>query len=177
MSDADLLSLMTAALTVFVSLVFARAAWHKLSEFTEFTGFVADYKLVPERLVVPVSWAIVGAETAIIALQLVPGGRLVGLGISVLMLLAYAGAMSVSIRRGRTAIECGCGGAAQPLSSALVARNAILAAMGLTAIALPVGPMSAPDAIAAIAAGFGLWVGFLLIEQILSNASIARLTR
>ncbi|ODT47716.1 MauE/DoxX family redox-associated membrane protein [Devosia sp. 63-57] len=177
MTDADMFSLLAAALTVFVSLIFARAAWHKLSEFTEFTGFVADYQLLPERLVVPASWAIVTAETASVALQLVPGGRLLGLGIAVMMLLAYAGAMAVNIRRGRTAIECGCGGAVQPLSWSLVVRNAILATMGLVAIAMPLGPMSAPDAIAAIGAGFALWVGFLLIEQILSNASIARLTR
>lgn len=177
MTDASLNSLLAAALTVFVSLIFARAAWHKLGEFTEFTGFVADYKLLPERLVVPASWAIVGSETASVALQLVPGGRLFGLGIAVLMLLAYAGAMAINISRGRTAIECGCGDAVQPLSWSLVARNAILATLGLIAIALPLGPMTAPDAIAAIAAGFALWVGFLLIEQILSNASIARLTR
>jgi hypothetical protein len=37
--------------------------------------------------------------------------------------------------------------------------------------------MNASDAIAAITSGFAVWVAFLLIEQILSNASIARLTR
>lgn len=176
MTIADTLSLTAAALTVFISLIFARAAWHKLSEFTEFTGFVADYRLVPERFVVPVSWAIIGAETAAVALQLVPQGRLLGLAIAVIMLLAYAGAMAINIGRGRTAIECGCGGAVQPLSRSLVMRNGILAALGLLAM-LPLGPMSAPDAIASIGAGFALWVGFLLVEQILSNASIARLTR
>jgi hypothetical protein len=177
MIDASLTSLLAAALTVFVSLIFARAAWHKLGEFTEFTGFVADYKLVPERLVVPASWAIVGAECASVALQLVPNGRPFGLAIAVVMLLSYAGAMAVNIRRGRTSIECGCGGAVQPLAWSLVVRNGLLAALGLTAIALPLGPMNASDAIAAITSGFAVWVAFLLIEQILSNASIARLTR
>lgn len=174
---SDIPSLLAAALTVFVSLIFARAAWHKLGEFTEFTGFVADYRLVPERLVIEASWAIVGAEIASVAMQLVPGGRQFGLAIAVLMLLAYAGAMAINVSRGRTAIECGCGGAVQPLSWSLVIRNAILASFGLAAFALPLGPMSPADAIAAIAAGFALWVGLLLIEQILSNASIARLTR
>ncbi len=177
MIDASLTSLLAAALTVFVSLIFARAAWHKLGEFTEFTGFVADYKLVPERLVGPVSFAIVGAECASVALQLVPNGRPFGLGIAVLMLLAYAGAMAINIRRGRTSIECGCGGAVQPLAWSLVVRNGLLAALGLAALALPLGPMNASDAVAAIVSGFAVWVAFLLIEQILSNASIARLTR
>ena len=177
MIDASLTSLLAAALTVFVSLIFARAAWHKLGEFTEFTGFVADYKLVPERLVGPVSFAIVGAECASVTLQLVPNGRPFGLGIAVLMLLAYAGAMAINIRRGRASIECGCGGAVQPLAWSLVIRNGLLAALGLAALALPLGPMNASDAVAAIVSGFAVWVAFLLIEQILSNASIARLTR
>ena len=179
MIDASLTSLLAAALTVFVSLIFARAAWHKLGEFTEFTGFVADYKLVPERLVGPVSFAIVGAECASVTLQLVPNGRPFGLGIAV---LSYAVGrrqknMAINIRRGRTSIECGCGGAVQPLAWSLVVRNGLLAALGLAALALPLGPMNASDAVAAIVSGFAVWVAFLLIEQILSNASIARLTR
>ncbi|MGV8955337.1 MAG: MauE/DoxX family redox-associated membrane protein [Cypionkella sp.] len=177
MTDANLVSLLAASLTVFVSLIFARAAWHKLSEFTEFTGFVADYKLLPERLVVPASWAMAGAETLAVVLQVVPLGRPLGLSLMVLLLLAYAGAMTINIRRGRTTIECGCGGAVQPLSSSLVIRNLLLAGLGLGSLLLPLGAMSASDAIAAIASGFGLWVAFLLIEQILANASTARLTR
>ena len=85
--------------------------------------------------------------------------------------------MAINIQRGRTTIECGCGGAAQPLSWALVVRNGLLASIGLTALLLPLGPMNASDAIAAIASGFAVWMAFLLIEQILSNASLARLTR
>nr|WP_295887442.1 MauE/DoxX family redox-associated membrane protein [uncultured Devosia sp.] len=177
MTDANLVSLLAAALTVFISLIFARAAWHKLGEFTEFTGFVADYKLVPERLVIPASWAIAGVEVLTVALQLVPYGRPFGLVLAVLMLVAYAGAMTINIRRGRTAIECGCGGAVQPLAWSLVVRNGLLATMGLLALFLPLGPMNASDAIAAIASGFAVWMAFLLVEQILSNASLARLTR
>ncbi len=177
MIDASLPSLLAASLTAFISLIFARAVWHKLGEFTEFTGFVADYRLVPERLTTAVSLAVVAAEAASVAMQLVPGGRLAGLGLSAMMLLAYAGAMAINIRRGRSAIECGCGGAIQPLSWSLVVRNGLLATTALAAILLPLGPMRVADAAAAIASGFALWVAFLLLEQILSNASIARLTR
>ncbi|MBO9590805.1 MauE/DoxX family redox-associated membrane protein [Devosia sp.] len=177
MSGASLNSLVAAGLTAFISLIFARAAWHKLEEFTEFTGFVADYKLLPERLVIPASWAIVGVELAVVVVQLLPQGRVFGLGLAFFMLVAYASAMAVNLSRGRFTIECGCGGAAQPLSWSLVGRNTALSALGLAAILLPLGPMSAPDAMAAIASGFALWMGFLLIEQILANASTARLTR
>lgn len=177
MIEADPTSLLAAALTVFVTLIFARAAWHKLGEFTEFTGFVADYRLLPETLVIPASYAIVGTELLAVVLQLVPGGRPFGLAIAVAMLALYALSMAVNIRRGRVTIECGCGGAAQPLSISLVIRNGLLAAMGLMALILPLGALGPESAIAAIVSGFALWVAYLLVEQILSNASIARLTR
>ena len=40
--ESSLASLTSAAITVFTALIFARAAVHKLAEFTEFTGFVDD---------------------------------------------------------------------------------------------------------------------------------------
>ncbi|WP_338720965.1 MauE/DoxX family redox-associated membrane protein [Devosia sp. XK-2] len=177
MIEVNPASLVAAALTVFISLIFARAAWHKMGEFTEFTGFVADYRLLPEPLVIPVSYGIVAAEVVAVALQFIPAGRPFGLAIAVAMLLLYGYSMAVNIRRGRITIECGCGGAAQPLSWALVARNGLLAAFGLLATALPMGSLGPADAVAAIVSGFALWVAYLLIEQILSNASLARLTR
>jgi hypothetical protein len=175
--ESTLPSLLSATIIVFIALIFARAAVHKVTEFTEFTGFVNDYHLVPERLVRPVSMGIVGAEVAAVALQLVPGGQVAGLAIAAAMLALYAVAMGINILRGRTHIECGCGGAVQPLSWALVARNAVLVMLAGTAMLT--GPLSLDIAGTAAAIGCGLaaWVAFLLAEQILANSSLARLTR
>lgn len=175
--ESSLASLASAAITVFIALIFARAAIHKLTEFTEFTGFVADYRLIGERLVRPVSSGIVTAEIAVVALQLVPGGQTPGLVIAAAMFTLYAAAMAFNIRRGRTHIECGCGGAIQPLSWALVLRNAVLVL--LVGIALLAGPLGLDlgGTVTAIAAGLAAWVVFLLAEQILANSSLARLTR
>lgn len=177
MSAVTLSSMLTATMTVFLCLLFARAAWHKLAEFTEFTGFVADYKLVPEALVMPVSMAVVGAEVLVVLLQLVPGAQVFGLVLAMAILGLYAAAMSINILRGRTSIECGCGGAVQPLSWSLVWRNGVLVLMALSAVATAPYSLDASGAIAALACGFTLWTGFLLAEQILANASTARLTR
>jgi hypothetical protein len=177
MSAVTLSSMLTATMTVFLCLLFARAAWHKIAEFTEFTGFVADYQLMPERLVKPVSIAVVAAEVLVVVLQLVPGAQVVGLILAVATLSLYAAAMGINILRGRTSIECGCGGAVQPLSWALVWRNAILMAMAAIAVATSPYSLDAGGAIAALACGFTLWTGFLLAEQILANAATARLTR
>ena len=43
------------------------------------------------------------------------------------LLLAYAAVMAINLVRGRRFIDCGCGGAAQPLSLGLVLRNVVLA--------------------------------------------------
>jgi len=177
MMQASFPSLLSAAITVFIALIFVRAVWHKLSEFTEFTGFVADYQLLPETMVRPASIAIVGAELAVALLQLIPGGQVFGLALAVAMLGAYAGGMAVNIARGRTSIECGCGGAVQPLSWSLVCRNGMLMALALLAAILAPYTLDAAGAITAISSGFAIWVGFLLSEQILANASVARLTR
>ncbi|MBE0579562.1 MauE/DoxX family redox-associated membrane protein [Devosia sp.] len=177
MSAVTLSSMLTATVTVFLCLLFARAAWHKIAEFTEFTGFVADYRLVPEALVRPVSMSVVVAEILVVLLQLVPGGQVFGLVLAMAILGLYVAAMSINILRGRTSIECGCGGAVQPLSWSLVWRNAVLITMAITAVATAPYSLDAGSAIAALASGFTLWTGFLLAEQILANDATARLTR
>lgn len=177
MTQASFSSLLSAAITVFIALIFVRAAWHKLAEFTEFTGFVADYKVLPETLVTPVSAAIVGAELLVVLLQLLPAGQVFGLLLALTLFGAYAAVMAINIVRGRTSIECGCGGAVQPLSWTLVGRNGVLMAVTLLAVFLAPCSLDAAGAATAISAGFAIWVGFLLSEQILANASLARLTR
>ena len=177
MTPVSLASMLSATVTVFMCLLFARAAWHKLSEFTEFTGFVADYQLFPSALVVPASMAVVGAEILVVLLQLVPGFQAWGLTLAITMLCLYAVGMAINIMRGRTSIECGCGGAVQPLSWSLVGRNGVLVAMAAAAVAAGSYSLDAASAVAALACGFTLWTGFVLAEQILANASIARLTR
>ncbi|WMT86641.1 hypothetical protein NO932_17340 [Pelagibacterium sp. 26DY04] len=173
---SELTSLLAGTAGAFTALLFARAAWHKLSDFTEFTGFVADYELVPERLVRPVSAVIVAAETLVVLAFLVPGGAPVGALVAAALLLAYAGGMAINLNRGRDRIECGCGGAAQPLSWSLIARNGVLALFAATALLAPIA-LDLEGAIAAIGAGFTLWLGFVAVEQLLANAALFSLKR
>lgn len=177
MTPVSLSSMLTATITVFMCLLFARSAWHKLADFTEFTGFVADYQLMPERLVVPAAMAVIGGEVLVVLLQLFPGAQTFGLLLAIGLLSLYALSMGINITRGRTSIECGCGGAVQPLSWSLVWRNVVLVTMAAVAVAISPYRLDAGGAIAALACGFTLWTGFVLAEQILANASTARLTR
>ncbi len=172
-----LLTLLAATAGVFTALVFARAAWHKASDFTAFTGFVSDYQLVPESQVANASYAIVAIEVAVVLALIIPGGQAIGALLAIALYGLYAGAMGINISRGRTSIECGCGGAPNLLSPVLLVRNGALAAIAALVLAGGGTGLGFSEALVAVSLGFLLWVGFLLVEQILSNGLRARSLR
>jgi len=72
---------------------------------------------------------------------LVPGARAAGLLSAATLLVVYGAAVAINLARGRRHIDCGCAGPAgrRPISGALVARNAALAALALAGL-VPVHP-------------------------------------
>ena len=174
MSGDTFARMLALALSSAVALIFLRAVYHKLSEFTEFTGFVTDYRLLPEALVHPASVALVVAEAAVVLGTFAPGGQPVAMTLGAGLFLLYAVGIGINVARGRTTIECGCGGAPQAVGPALLWRNGILAVAALTAAALPYGGLPVASSVAALAAGLLLGVAFLLADLLLSNASLAR---
>jgi hypothetical protein len=107
------------------ALLLGGAAWHKLRDRESFRAALADYRLLPARLV-PAAAALVTATELALALGLLATPR-AAFGAAAL-LAGYALAIGVNLLRGRRHIDCGCGGAAQPLSAWLVGRNLVLAA-------------------------------------------------
>lgn len=178
MMESTLLSasqgMVAATATTFTALIFLRAVWHKLSDYSGFTGFMADYRLLPEKAVEPAAIGLIAAEMATIALLAWPATRPAGAGLAVTLLALYAGGMAINIARGRTQVECGCGGPAQPLSLTLLARNAALALIALAA-ALPGGTLGLAEAGISIISGFTAWLLYAGIEQLLANAGQMRL--
>lgn len=168
---------MAAAAMSFTALVFGRAALHKLGDFSGFTGFVADYRVVPERLVRPVSVGLVIAEVAVVAAAFVPMLQPMGLGLAIGLYLLYATAIGINLGRGRDRVECGCGRAVQALSAALVTRNFALAAVAALGFAGRIAALGIVEAVTAALAGLTLFVGYLLIEQIMANFAQLRLKR
>ncbi|MGQ9364693.1 MauE/DoxX family redox-associated membrane protein [Azospirillum sp. ST 5-10] len=166
--------LVSGTAVVFTTLLFARAALHKLWDFTAFTGYVADYRLVPEAWSRGAALAAVAAELLAVAALVLPGGQAVGTALAIALLLGYAGAMAVNLRRGRDRIECGCGGAVQPIGRGLVLRNLVLSAVA--AAGLGGAPFALPAAavVATLLAGCTLWIGYALVEQLLANAAYLR---
>ena len=128
------------SLRIGLSLLFAAAALHKVSEPRRFEAAVEAYELVPSRWVRALARLLPVAELGIAAGLLIPGIRRPAVVAACLLFLVYTVALSVSLARGRRHIDCGCfGGRARvPLSGALVARNAVLIAVS-SALLVPIG--------------------------------------
>ncbi|GHT93035.1 hypothetical protein FACS1894116_04250 [Betaproteobacteria bacterium] len=163
--------------TVFLLLLFINAARHKLMDFARFTGFLADYRLLPESLAPLAAKLIVGVEILLVALLLHHGATSLGIMLAVGLLSLYAAAMSINLRRGHRRIACGCGGAGQVISWALVVRNLLLVLLvALPALGAGTGPLSAGNVVAAISTGLLLWFVYNIIDLLLANAVHVDLT-
>jgi Methylamine utilisation protein MauE len=122
-----------------LALLFGWSAVHKLRDVEGFREALEGYDLLPPFWAVPAGAALIASEVGVAAGLLLPRvAPIAAIGAAALLLL-YAGAIAVNLRRGRRDIDCGCGGPAgrQSISGSLVARNAVLATMALMT-ALPV---------------------------------------
>lgn len=126
------------AASVCTGLVFLLAAIGKLRHRQLLPGVIANYRLLPEALVTPAA-ALLPVAELVVGIALLAGSRPLAPIAAIALLLVFAGAMAINIRRGRTQIDCGCGhdGLRQGLSWPLVVRNTVLA--GALALRLPGG--------------------------------------
>ena len=109
---------------IFALGLFALAVLHKARNFAEFSGIVADYRLLPRVLSRPASTLVVALEFVCVATLAV--ALPVAQFLPSALLFFYAAAMGANLLRGRDAVDCGCGGTPMPLSGALVLRNVTL---------------------------------------------------
>ena len=144
-----------------VGLVFVLAGLAKLLHRELFVGVIANYRLLPAALVGPAALLLPPVELALGTALLLSGHWLAALG-SMVLLLVFAAAMAINIRRGRSQIDCGCGRSQlrQPLSWLLVGRNVVLAALLLPRL-LPSPAVSATDLMIALAGGLAI---FLIVQ-------------
>jgi hypothetical protein len=150
--------------------VFVRAIWHKLSDFPVFRALFADYEILPQSLVAPVSLVLVLAEAATVMGFVIPATRQAAAIGAIFLLAVYGSAIAVNLWRGRYAIDCGCGGSGQGLSWFLVARNAFLIAVGILALASPImRGISLSDAIVLGLSVITVWLLILAVEQAANN--------
>src|SRR5512147_2676588 len=112
--------------------LFLAAAAHKLKDMVDFRTVLATYRVLPQPVVAVAAWGVVVVEVCIgLGAMWQYPAAFVG---AAAVLLGYAGVMGINLVRGRRFIDCGCGGATQPLSVGLVVRNVVLAMAALFAL-------------------------------------------
>jgi hypothetical protein len=152
-----------------LALLFAGAALHKRGEPGRFRAQLAAYELLPPGLLRPVAGALPWCELSV-ALLLLPAVTRAAAGTAAAgLLLVYAAGMGINLLRGRGAIDCGCGGAEQPLSWLLVFRNLALA----SAAALLVAPATERVLLVTDA----LWLILLVPLLAITYAALGEITR
>ncbi|MYE80993.1 MAG: methylamine utilization protein MauE [Gammaproteobacteria bacterium] len=110
------------------------AAWGKFRNAAGFEAILADYRLLPGSLVRPVARGIPVVEGVLAAAWIIApwhaDAALLASIATVAIMLGYGVAIAANLSRGRSWIDCGCGGGEQ-LSWVLVGRNAVLATVAV----------------------------------------------
>jgi hypothetical protein len=127
--------LLTLVVATSIGLLFFTAARHKLNGGRRFEAQLAAYRLLPESLLRPVAKTLPWLELAVAVALLVRLTRTPAALVATTLLLGYALAMAVNIKRGRAEIDCGCGDQPQALSGWLLLRNAVLAIATMSLVA------------------------------------------
>ena len=118
-----------ALITISFAILFASAAVHKWLHLRSFEEAFDAYALLPPRSALHLAWWVPLCETAVAVGLLARATRAGAAVAGALLLLGYAGAIALNLRRGRRDIACGCGGPDQrrPIASWMAWRNLVLA--------------------------------------------------
>ncbi len=158
----------------FVSLVFVRAILHKLAGYGQFVGIVRDYRLLPAGLEVSIAPLLLVLEALVVVGLVLPATRAAAALLAGGLLLGYAAAIGLNLARGRTSIDCGCGGGGQGITTLHLLRNSALALCALPAMLWPGAALPGSGFVAVVACVIALWLTFLAFDQLLGNHAHAR---
>jgi uncharacterized membrane protein len=152
--------------------VFLRGVMHKIFDFAWFAHALAEYRILPRSIATPVAIVLTVAEAVVALGLLIPQIRMIAATGAAVLLAIYAASIAVNLVRGRSSIDCGCGGAGQGLSWFLVLRNAVLVGFALVAAQSPIAAGIGPSGwIAALAAIASFWLLIVVTEKLAENLS------
>lgn len=114
-----------------VAFILLGAAWHKLRAPYDFWGVVAGYQILPTVLERPLTRALPFVELLIALMLFMPVFKNYTALAAICLFSLYAGAIFYNLMRGRTEIDCGCGGfsSEQRIHMGLVGRNIVIIAL------------------------------------------------
>jgi len=111
------------------ALLFVSAGLHKVRDLRRFDEVFAAYDLLPVLARWHLSWGIPAAELAVAGGLLFDDFRPFAAAVGIVLLLLYATAIGINLKRGRRDLACGCGGPDErrPIARWMVWRNILLA--------------------------------------------------
>lgn len=170
----DLLAMTAVGGRVCLALIFLLAAFHKMRHWSLLFGVISNYRLLPQTLVAPATMLLPVVELGI-GLGLLSDLMAVWVALAAMaMLLMFATAIAINVRRGRTHIDCGCGQSflKQGLSPSMVGRNVILAGLLLPCMFSPAAIETA-QFIGGVCTGLSLTVIYFLFNALFSLPKLA----
>ena len=163
------LALRSLALASGLVLVFG--ALSKLRDWPAFREAVSAYRLLPDPLVAIVALALPVLEALAGVALLVDDLHVAGAYAAMAVVGVATAAVAINVWRGRTDIDCGCGGleGRQRLSWGLVARNAALIVVLAAGIVAPAPRVNALGAATLVAATLAFVTLFVAASQLVAN--------
>jgi hypothetical protein len=130
MHGIDPAALAGAVIRFGMAIIFAQSGLHAARGWHAHIDAVRAYRLLPASLIVPAAGVLLLANLSIAILLPAPASAPPAAAAACTILLLYAAAMQINLARGRTHIDCGCGGASgEKIGLWLVLRNVVLASL------------------------------------------------
>jgi methylamine utilization protein MauE len=159
-----------------VALLFGAAGVHKLRDLQRFDEIFVAYGVVPAISRLHLSWGVPVLELAVAVGLLFDASRLYASVVGIVLLLSYASAIYINLRRGRRDLACGCGGPSDrtPIAPWMVWRNSLIALVLVGALA-PWGarPLGLTDAVTVVFGLLTVALIYLCIDQLMGNVQRA----
>lgn len=155
-----------------LAMVFLAGAWQKLQDMAGLAMAIENYRLLPASLAAAAAWGLVAMEVAAGVLLLPLATRQIGVAMAMAVLLVVTAAVAINLLRGRSAIDCGCGGpeGSQHLSWGLVLRNGLLGLGATVAAAAPTERQLVwLDGLTVLAGALALYGIYVAANQLMAN--------
>jgi hypothetical protein len=157
--------------TVTMALLFGSASVHKLRDLNRFEEIFAAYGVLTFVSRWKLSWVVPVLELAIAVGLVFDTTRMLAAVVGAALLLVYAAAIGVNLKRGRRDLACGCGGPndRSPIAPWMLGRNAALALLlGCAWVPWTSRPLVFTDAVTVVFGLATLALVYLSVDQMMS---------
>ena len=153
-----------------IALLFASASAHKLRDLRRFDEIFSAYGLLTGVARLRLSWSVPVLELAVAGGLLFDESRPYAAAVGIMLLLTYAAAIAVNLKRGRRDLACGCGGPDErrPIAPWMVWRNILIAScLASTFAPWTRRPLNLTDAVTVVFGLLTLALIYLCVDQLM----------